>query len=107
MTDGAPQRVNRRHLQRRPHPMLPQGSAISAAGSIPGSSTKGRRDAALLLWTARYNAARPVGSSGIGPGRPHVTIDGDWGFRSDGGLAIQGPVGTAEVFSRTSVGTSD
>jgi hypothetical protein len=41
MTDGAPQRLNRRHLQRRPHPMLPQGSAIFAAGSIPGSSTKG------------------------------------------------------------------
>lgn len=51
--------------------------------------------------------ARPVGSPGVGPVCLLVTIDGDWGFRSDEGLAIEGPVGTAEVSSRTNVGTSD
>src|SRR5271163_592426 len=34
--------------------------------------------------------ARPVGSSGVGPGCLLVTIDGEWGFRSDRGLAIEG-----------------
>ena len=93
--------------------VISDGLSISQVAEKVGVSRQ-----TLHAWLARYEAEgleglvnrshRPVSC-------PHqmpavcllVTIDGELGFRSDRGLAIEGPVGTAEVSSRTNVGTSD